>query len=135
MLPYCPRLLLGLASIASLVLSTPVAAIGKKPELPAGGNTIAGPGRVTIDPSSQTTVLLQSASTPFDLCVTVVNVGPPGTTVGAFVKDPGSVTNGLQAFTPGDAVSACRAASNEVFITCTSAGPPCAALWRVDQSR
>jgi hypothetical protein len=125
---------LALAS-TSVVAAGPVLAQGKKATLLATGNTIAGPGRVTIDPGGQTLVLRQSDQTPLDLCVTAVHVGPPGTVVSAQVKDPGSVANSSSVERPGDAVSVCRAASNEVTILCISPGSPCAALWRVDQPR
>lgn len=125
---------LALACFA-LLSSLPSAASAKgKPELLAGGNTIAGPGRVTIDPGSQTLVLRQSDTTPFDLCLTVVHAGKPGTSLLGVVRDPGSVYNGSSVDRPGDAVTVCRAASNEVEISCTSAGPPCVGLWRVDKT-
>lgn len=128
-----PLVRIGLA--VALGSSLPLAAFAKgKPELPAGGNTIAGPGRVTIEPGGQTLVLRQSDTTPFDLCVTVVHAGKPGTSLLGVVRDPGSVYNGSSVSQPGDAVTVCRAASNEVEISCTSAGPPCVGLWRVDKT-
>lgn len=128
-------LALGMTSLAWLAAAEPASAAGKKPTLLATGNTIAGPGRVTIDPGGETIVLRQSDQTPLDLCVTLVHVGPPGTLLSAQVTDPGSVTNSSAVDRPGDAVSVCRAASSKVNIVCVSPGPPCAGLWRVDQPR
>jgi len=128
-------LALGMTSIVWLAAAEPASAAGKKTTLLATGNTIAGPGRVTIDPEGQTLVLRQSDQTPLDLCVTLVHVGPPGTTLSAQVMDPGNFVNSSAVERPGDAVSVCRAASNEVTIVCISPGPPCAGLWRVDQTR
>lgn len=124
-----------LASLCGLAAAGAASAASKKPTLSAGANTIAGPGRVTLAPGADTLVLRQSDATPFDLCVTVVHVGPPGTTITAAVVDPGSVANSSGVERPGDAVSVCRAASNAVRVFCISSGPSCAALWRVDQTR
>jgi len=43
-------LALGMTSIVWLAAAEPASAAGKKTTLLATGNTIAGPGRVTIDP-------------------------------------------------------------------------------------
>jgi hypothetical protein len=128
------RFVFGLGIIAVLgALPSEVSA--KKPELLPTGNTIAGPGLVTVGPDTPTLVLRQSSSTPLDLCVTLVHVGPAGTTVGGVVRDPGMVTNSSSVSTPGDAVTVCRNASDNVLIQCVSPGPLCKALWRVDQPR
>jgi hypothetical protein len=135
---WVSRLALALAALGWISASCPLpaaAAGAKKPELPAGGNTIGGPGRVTIAPGGETLLLRQTAATPFDLCLTLVHVGPKGTALLGIVRDPSSTYNGSQVDNRGDAVTVCRAASNEVSITCTSPGPPCVALWRVDQPR
>src|SRR5512144_232669 len=127
------RRLLVLLAALGLANGLPPAASAKKPELLPTGNTIAGPGLVTIEPGANTLVLRQSATDPLNMCITIVHVGPAGTTVGGFVRDPGMVTNGSDGSNPGDAVTACRAGSNNAFVQCTSGGPACKALWRVDK--
>lgn len=127
------RTALVLLAAAALANALPTGASAKKPELLPTGNTIAGPGLVTVEPGSNTLVLRQSATDPLNMCITVVHVGPSGTTVGGFVRDPGMVTNGSDVSTPGDAVTACRAGSHNAFVQCTSGGPACKALWRVDK--
>jgi|GEM_PF-4517815 len=121
--------------LAALALANvlPVGASAKKPELLPTGRTIAGPGLVTVAPGANTLVLRQSSTDPLNMCITVVHVGPPGTTVGGFVRDPGMVTNGSDVSIPGDAVTACRPGSDNAYVQCTSDGPACKALWRVDQ--
>jgi hypothetical protein len=128
-------LVLAFASLSALSSPVTAGAAGKKPTLSAGANTIAGPGRVTVEAEGEVRVLLQSPQTPLDLCLTVVNVGPAGTAISGAVKDPGSVVNTSDAAPPGDAASVCRAASNEVSVRCLNPGATCSALWRVDQPR
>jgi hypothetical protein len=128
------RLVYGLGIVAVLgALPSEVSA--KKPELLPTGNTLAGPGLVTVGPDTPTLVLRHSSSTPLDLCVTVVHVGPAGTIVGGIVRDPGMTANSSSVSIPGDAVTVCRNASDSVLIQCVTDGPLCKALWRVDQPR
>lgn len=104
-----------------MVLASGSANAAKPKDLQATGNTIGGPGVVTLDSGDGVTVF-DFLGTSQDICVTVL------VTKGSVNVQTGGFSRGISS---GQSQTNCVDAPSAVSISCNST-KPCEAAWRVD---
>ncbi len=112
-----------MALLIAVAASAPAGA-AKKGDLLPGGNTLAGPGRLTLDDGQNVWLVFGATA---DLCATVANTGRSGL-VDLAIKTGGVVNS--RTIGPGETLGVCKAGADKVEVTCT--GGSCTLLWRVD---
>jgi|JI10StandDraft_1071094.scaffolds.fasta_scaffold400823_3 hypothetical protein len=118
---------LALAATLSLAIATPAFA-APSAGLAIGGNTIAGPGALSLAPGLSG-IIYTNASGDTDACTTIVNGGRGAVRV--TVTGSGSGTIDVAAAATG---ALCRDDVSEIELLCLGVAPnSCSVQWRVDR--
>ena len=115
---------LALASLLAVGTAAPAFA-AKGGDMPAGGNTIAGPGSTTIAVGDTVTIL--NGLNNEDICVTVANTGKEPLRLDLIDAGATSVTLAIGATT-----TLCGQ-TDSVDLVCTGIKSSCTATWRADK--
>lgn len=116
------------AATLLLAQAAPAAAAGKGGSLGAGGQTMAGPGTVSVAAGGTQEVFLHSGGGASDACVTVVNTGR----VPVNVEIAGATTP-VMSVPVGGTHAACVEDLVGIEFQCAQE-QPCSAQWRVDRN-